>query len=150
MRYVLFFITLGFLATVSFAQSKSGSRQEDKTSAKKTVSLSTQTAVAQQETKKVSDKSEEKQMDDYSQSEVLIDKMSYENDNIAYSDNEGNPESDPDALPYAYGQIRGVVNMDGKSIIVLEGDDGSINFIYVYNDRGKMKWKLYGKIKRNY
>jgi len=122
----------------------------------KDVTLSTQTILPKDkdvavETKKSQDKDiNNANGDDYNQSEVMVDNAGYETDNIAYPENEEQKDIyDENSLPYSYGVIRGVINMDGKNIMVLEGDDGSINFIYVYIDRGKLKWKLYGKIKRS-
>ncbi len=55
-----------------------------------------------------------------------------------------------DALPYNYGQFKGVLNIDGKNMLVFEGDDGTIYFIQIYLEKDKIKWKLYGKIERSY
>lgn len=148
MKYI--FLTVLFLSIISISNAqKTYSKKNNQPDNKQTITVSTNTVTAEDVKKKVI-KEEEKQSDEYSQSEVLVDNMS--NDNISYTENEDAQQeyTDPDALPYTYGQIKGVMNIEGKNILVLESEDGSINLIYVYNDKGKMKWKLYGKIKRIY
>ena len=50
-------------------------------------------------------------------------------------------------LPYSFGVFRGVLNIDGKSVLVFETDE-TIYFITIYKENEKIKWKLYGKLSR--
>jgi len=153
LKILMIFLLFIFFSSLFCVEKKSSKLKKNSF---KDVTLSTQTILPKDkdvavETKKSQDKDiNNANGDDYNQSEVMVDNAGYETDNIAYSENEEQKDIyDENSLPYSYGVIRGVINMDGKNIMVLEGDDGSINFIYVYMDRGKLKWKLYGKIKRS-
>ena len=153
LKILMIFLLFIFSSSLFCVEKKSSKLKKNSF---KDVTLSTQTILPKDkdvavETKKSQDKDiNNANGDDYNQSEVMVDNAGYETDNIAYSENEEQKDIyDENSLPYSYGVIRGVINMDGKNIMVLEGDDGSINFIYVYMDRGKLKWKLYGKIKRS-
>jgi len=153
LKILMIFLLFIFSSSLFCVEKKSSKLKKNSF---KDVTLSTQTILPKDkdvavETKKSQDKDiNNANGDDYNQSEVMVDNAGYETDNIAYPENEEQKDIyDENSLPYSYGVIRGVINMDGKNIMVLEGDDGSINFIYVYIDRGKLKWKLYGKIKRS-
>lgn len=153
LKILMIFLLFIFSSSLFCVEKKSSKLKKNSF---KDVTLSTQTILPKDkdvavETKKSQDKDiNNANGDDYNQSEVMVDNAGYETDNIAYPENEEQKDIyDENSLPYSYGVIRGVINMDGKNIMVLEGDDGSINFIYVYMDRGKLKWKLYGKIKRS-
>jgi hypothetical protein len=50
-------------------------------------------------------------------------------------------------LPYSFGVFRGVLNIDGKPVLVFETDE-TIYFITIYKENEKIKWKLYGKLSR--
>ncbi|MEW6011804.1 MAG: hypothetical protein ACP5SD_05325 [Elusimicrobiales bacterium] len=156
MKYSIVFLFMALFVSVSFSQTKTGSKAQAQKDSKQNVTISTQTQSSNiadyKNPKSELEKTQKKeQTEDYSQSEVLVDKMNFDTESTGYSYGEENQDIiDPDALPYSYGVIKGVINLEGKNILVLESDDGTINFIYVYNDRGKMKWKIYGKIKRNY
>lgn len=156
MKYSIVFLFTALFVSVSFSQTKTVSKVQNPKDVKQNVTISTQTQSSNMADYKNQKSGEEKtqtkeQMEDYSQSEVLVDKMNFDTESASYSYGEENQDTiDPDALPYSFGVIKGIINSEGKNIIVLESDDGTINFIYVYNDKGKMKWKIYGKIKRSY
>ncbi len=83
----------------------------------------------------------DKALEDEEKSEVLIDSSIY-----SRQDNE---QSDDEGIPYSFGIVRGVVNIDGKTIVVFESDDGTLSFIQVYKTQNSVKWKVYLQIRRS-
>ncbi|MEF3280380.1 MAG: hypothetical protein K6357_05375 [Elusimicrobiota bacterium] len=150
---ILFFI---FLLVFSFNLfSKEPSKQEQKTQTTNyQIKKSTQTEILKtQETSNSKEKTKQTaQSDNYDyEGGVMVDSLSYENENVSYDSGGEFQETviDNDALPYSYGILKGAISIEGKPMLILEGDDGSINIIYVYFDKTKLKWKLFGKIKRS-
>ena len=73
----------------------------------------------------------------------------------AYS--ETRPEEAADAsgaadhalLPDSLGDVRGTLTDGGRSILVLQADDGTINFVQVVFGKGGVSWKPAGTLRRS-
>lgn len=160
MKKILFIILSVLFILPSFSETKKNTKKHSSINLKNAVDVSTSQVTGNNINNEAESKKSENTSvnennnlsDEDEKSEVLIDRINYD-EKTSYSESSedmNNLEKDPDALGYSYGQIRGVMNLEGKPVIVLEADDGTINFIYVFMDRGKIKWKLYGRIKRSY
>ena len=56
----------------------------------------------------------------------------------------------PGGLPASYGQLKGVLNEGGRSLLVFESpDDGAITFVQVTVGRTGVAWKLVDRIPRS-
>jgi hypothetical protein len=56
----------------------------------------------------------------------------------------------PGGLPSSYGQLKGVMNEAGRSLLVFESpDDGSITFVQATPGKSGVAWKLIGRIPRS-
>lgn len=79
---------------------------------------------------------------------VMVDNLSDEDVYDTTSDKQYEAEN-TEGIPYSYGVIKGTINVDGKSVVVMEQEDGGINLIQIYIDKASVKWKLIGQIKRS-
>lgn len=57
--------------------------------------------------------------------------------------------SDPNALPASLGDVKGAFTDAGRNILVLQGDDGAVNFVQVTFGRTGVSWKLAGSLYRS-
>jgi hypothetical protein len=56
----------------------------------------------------------------------------------------------PGGMPSSYGQLKGVMNEAGRTLLVLESpDDGTITFVQVIAGRNGVAWKLVDRIPRS-
>lgn len=56
----------------------------------------------------------------------------------------------PGGMPSSYGQLKGVMNDGGRSLLVLESpDDGAITFVQVTAGKAGVSWKLVDRIPRS-
>jgi hypothetical protein len=56
----------------------------------------------------------------------------------------------PGGMPASYGQLKGVMNDGGRSLLVLESpDDGAITFVQVTAGKAGVSWKLVDRIPRS-
>ncbi|KAF0126379.1 MAG: hypothetical protein FD189_543 [Elusimicrobia bacterium] len=56
---------------------------------------------------------------------------------------------DPNALPASLGDVKGVFSDAGRNILVLQADDGSVNFVQVVFSRTGVSWKPAGFLYRS-
>lgn len=55
----------------------------------------------------------------------------------------------PGGMPSSYGQLKGVVNEGGRTLLVLESqEDGAITFVQVTAGKNSVAWKFIGRIPR--
>lgn len=59
------------------------------------------------------------------------------------------PRSDPNALPASLGDVRGTLVDAGRNILVLQADDGTVNFVQVVFSRNGASWKPAGSLTRS-
>ncbi|HNT97623.1 MAG TPA: hypothetical protein PKK31_05080 [Elusimicrobiales bacterium] len=57
--------------------------------------------------------------------------------------------ADPGALPASLGDVRGTLTDGGRSILVLQADDGTISFVQVVFGKGGVTWKPAGSLRRS-
>jgi|GEM_PF-1222132 len=56
----------------------------------------------------------------------------------------------PGGMPSSYGQLKGVMNDGGRTLLVLESpDDGAITFVQVIAGKAGVSWKLVDRIPRS-
>jgi hypothetical protein len=56
----------------------------------------------------------------------------------------------PGGMPASYGQLKGVMNDGGRSLLVMESpDDGAITFVLVTAGKAGISWKLVDRIPRS-
>lgn len=56
---------------------------------------------------------------------------------------------DPDALPASLGDVKGTFTEAGRNILVLQADDGTVNFVQVVFGKTGVSWKPAGSLYRN-
>lgn len=56
---------------------------------------------------------------------------------------------DPNALPASLGDVRGTFTDAGRSMLVLQADDGTINFVQVVFGKTGVSWKPAGSLYRS-
>lgn len=56
---------------------------------------------------------------------------------------------DPNALPASLGDVKGTFADAGRNILVLQADDGTINFVQVTFGRSGVSWKPAGSLYRS-
>lgn len=56
---------------------------------------------------------------------------------------------DPNALPASLGDVKGTFTDAGRSILVLQADDGTVNFVQVVFGRTGVSWKPAGSLYRS-
>jgi len=91
---------------------------------------------------------------DAEESGVMIDSKSDAEETGRFA--AAGPETDREepavtgGLPSSYGQLKGVLNDAGRSLLVFESpDDGSITFVQVTAGKNKVVWKLVDRIQRS-
>ncbi len=62
---------------------------------------------------------------------------------------EADQSRDPNALPASLGDVKGAFTDAGRNILVLQGDDGAVNFVQVTFGRTGVSWKLAGSLYRS-
>lgn len=68
----------------------------------------------------------------------------------AFSQEPDDTPAAPGGLPSSYGQLKGVMNDGGRTLLVLESpDDGAITFVQVTAGRNAVSWKLLDRIPRS-
>ncbi|OGR68886.1 MAG: hypothetical protein A2081_04425 [Elusimicrobia bacterium GWC2_61_19] len=91
---------------------------------------------------------------DAEESVVMIDSRSEQEENGRFSaaarDGEQEDPAVPGGMPSSYGQLKGVMNEAGRTLLVFESpDDGSIAFVQVTAGKTGVAWKLVGRIPRS-
>lgn len=135
-------IALG--ALLAFSQS---SKTKDDTKKQTTSAMQTQkvllSTTTQTDTKNTEQSTVISDADiDEEKAEVLIDwGMSK-----GFSYTEG---QDEEGIPYSFGTFKGIFNLEGKSLLVFEGDDGTLSFIQIFRQGKSIKWKVYLQIRRS-
>jgi hypothetical protein len=56
---------------------------------------------------------------------------------------------DPNALPASLGDVKGTFTDAGRNILVLQADDGTVNFVQVVFGRTAVSWKPAGSLYRS-
>ncbi|HBE89102.1 MAG TPA: hypothetical protein DDW67_08195 [Elusimicrobia bacterium] len=56
---------------------------------------------------------------------------------------------DPNALPASLGDVKGTFTDAGRNILVMQADDGTVNFIQVVFGKGGVSWKPAGSLYRS-
>ena len=86
---------------------------------------------------------------------VMIDASAEDNDPARLAENE---ESSPDetersaapgGLPASYGQLKGTLNDGGRSLLVLENEEGVISFVQISVGGNSVTWKLISRLRRS-
>lgn len=68
----------------------------------------------------------------------------------AFSQEPDDAPAVPGGLPSSYGQLKGVMNDGGRTLLVLESpDDGAITFVQVTAGKSSVSWKLLDRIPRS-
>ncbi len=68
----------------------------------------------------------------------------------AFDQDADNAPAVPGGLPSSYGQLKGVMNDGGRTLLVLESpDDGAITFVQVTAGKTAVSWKLLDRIPRS-
>lgn len=141
-------ILLGFIILPVFSQTTKTVKQPSQKQISsqneiKTVSISTQTQSLNNNVKiSENNTSVSNTILDDEKSEVLID-WGMSGNTSGSSDT-----TDEDGIPYSFGTFKGIFQMDGKSLLVFEGDDGTISFVQVLKQGEFIRWKVYFQIRR--
>jgi len=156
-KIILLGFIIGSIVSISYAKDLKKSYKTDV----KNISVSSKTVVSSTNTNNenmvsnnnISNKSLENSNDYYEEQGegVVVD------ENFEYKTEERSEDLFEDGrtenikggsiLPYSFGVFRGVLNIDGKHVLVFETDE-TIYFITIYKENEKIKWKLYGKLSR--
>ncbi len=68
----------------------------------------------------------------------------------AFSQEPDDAPAVPGGLPSSYGQLKGIMNDGGRTLLVLESpDDGAITFVQVTAGKSAVSWKLLDRIPRS-
>jgi hypothetical protein len=155
-KIILFGFIIGSIVSISYAKDL----KKGKTDVKN-VSVSSKTVVSSTNTNNknmvsnnnISNKSLENS-NDYSEEKgegVVVDEnfeyKTEERTEDLFEDGKTENIKGGSILPYSFGVFRGVLNIDGKPVLVFETDE-TIYFITIYKENEKIKWKLYGKLSR--
>lgn len=128
MRFLIFSVLL-VASSLVFSQNISKTQKKDspQTTQVTNVKVSTNNL-------NISDLDDEK-------TEVLIDSgfSGYQ----SFSENQ-----DDDSIPYSIGVFKGIFVFDGRNLLVFESDDGTLNFVQIFKQGNKIKWKIYFQLRR--
>jgi len=102
-------------------------------------------------TASISAKNANKDVGDDEYSEVMTDVMESDSyANLDYSSNEDQSKGYDSFIPNYYGKVKGTLMDGGKSLLVLENEDGTIYILQIFQGKdGVYFWKLAGKFDRN-
>lgn len=141
MKYLVFCVLLFSTPYFAFSQNSDKTQKKDITKSKQSKTMSSETvsvSVNASTTTSISDVDDEK-------TEVLIDTgFSFYQSQSSF---EGQDQSG-DSIPYYIGVFKGVFVFEGKNLLVFEGDDGTINFVQIFREGTKIRWKIYLQLRR--
>ncbi|OGR53229.1 MAG: hypothetical protein A2049_06130 [Elusimicrobia bacterium GWA2_62_23] len=164
MKNTLFALLLAACAAPAFAQEAQPAAQPGKTEAaapqKKTTRAKAKPAPAQAAAqpapaRKAVKQEPAKPAEEPEESVVMIDSKA-EPEEIGrfsaagYAPDQEEQPAVPGGMPSSYGQLKGVMNDGGRTLLVLESpDDGTITFVQVIAGKAGVSWKLVDRVPRS-
>lgn len=151
MKYLLFLLLVPIINLNSKELTKTDKKDVSIKQSKINLSTTTTNVVVDKNIKKAQEQGIDNENDNYG---AGVEAMSFEgSDNTIEYSEQGDVEkegSDKYSIPYSYGVFKGSIVLNSKTFFVFEGDDGTINLVYIYIEGDKIKWKLYYVLNRKY